>query len=53
MPSSSLDQRIKGLKKELEQCRSFSEQIARERVLRYKLDKAEEQKGLFGNNVHM
>lgn len=45
-----LEQRIKELKRELELCRRGvlnSEQIAREGVLRYRLDKAEEQKDLY------
>jgi hypothetical protein len=46
----SLEKRIKELRKELELCRRgvlSGEQVAREGVLRYRLDKAEEQKDLY------
>lgn len=45
-----LDNRIKEVKKALEECRRGAlnaKQIAKEGVLRYKLDKAEEQKDLY------
>jgi hypothetical protein len=46
----TLEKRIKELRKELELCRRgvlSGEQVAREGVLRYRLDKAEEQKDLY------
>lgn len=49
-----LEKRMKGLKKELEQCRRgplSDEQVTREGVLRYKLDKVEEQKIYIGSNM--
>ena len=45
-----LDRRVKEVRKELESCRRGSlnqDSIAREGVLRYRLDKAEEQKDLY------